>query len=447
MNCLHRTRIGRYSSAATLYYTHTSYVAPIRHLATMPPIQSHSRALLLLPPPPSPPSYAALKAAYHSPIFTILKELARSPRKTQHSTLLEIALPCPHLSGRLASPRGPLYATTQQLVADLYKLITITASREAIDTETDDAEGVDARIILIAYPRDGHTTESLPDSTPELEMQGPAINLPTLAQSPRNWDKVYSIESEQGEQVLKSFLSVSKNQSSITRVRGGIVSVEKQSAESKSIDTTTDSINHLAVAVGGTFDHLHIGHKLLLTMFAFVLGRRSSADLESTPSVLTVGITGDALLVNKKYAEHLESWKRRQECVHDFLSSLIYFGPLDDERIHIQEFIEPGPNGHAVHVSFPFGLTIRYVEIWDPFGPTITDKDITALVLSLETRGGGAAVNSKREEQGWKPLEVFEVDVLDASEEDNVDDTFQSKLSSTEIRRKRSERIQARSKA
>lgn len=203
--------------------------------------------------------------------------------------------------------------------------------------------------------------------------------------------------------------------------------------------------HHLSVAVGGTFDHLHTGHKLLLTMFAFVLGRRQPS--EQKPSTLTVGITGDALLKNKKYADHLESWKRRQESTHEFLSSIVHFGQLDDARIQVQEFHDPGPNGHAVHVSYPFGLTIKYVEIWDPFGPTITDKDITALALSLETRGGGAAVNEKRREQGWAPLEVFEVDVLDASEENNVDDTFQSKLSSTEIRKKRSERLKPKAKA
>jgi phosphopantetheine adenylyltransferase len=69
------------------------------------------------------------------------------------------------------------------------------------------------------------------------------------------------------------------------------------------------------------------------------------------------------------------------------------------------------------------------------------------LALSLETRGGGAAVNEKRKEQGWDPLEVYEVAVLDASEEGTVDETFQSKLSSTEIRRKRSELVRPRAKA
>jgi phosphopantetheine adenylyltransferase len=56
-------------------------------------------------------------------------------------------------------------------------------------------------------------------------------------------------------------------------------------------------------------------------------------------------------------------------------------------------------------------------------------------------------VNEKRREQGWAPLEVFEVAVLDASEEESVDESFQSKLSSTEIRRKRSERLKLKAKA
>jgi phosphopantetheine adenylyltransferase len=405
-----------------------------RFTAMAPPT---TRALLLLPPAPSPSSYVALKAAYHAPLFTVLKELARSSSKP---ALLDIALPVPELYGKLDLPRGPLYAATQQLVADLYKLICITAAREAIDTE--DAEGVDARVVLVAYPRNGQLSTPPANATAEQELQGPAIDIHALARAQRPWDSIYSVESEEGERFLQSFISLSGSQRKVSRVRGSIVTVETSASESAA---AADSINHLSVAVGGTFDHLHIGHKLLLTMFAFVLGRTPAS--ESAASTLTVGITGDALLKNKKYAEHLESWKRRQESTHDFLSSIVYFGPSDDARIKVQEFNDPGPNGHAVHVSYAFGLTIKYVEIWDPFGPTITDKNITALVLSLETRGGGAAVNEKRKEQGWAPLEVFEVDVLDSSEEHSLDESFQSKLSSTEIRRRRDERMKPKAKA
>ena len=73
------------------------------------------------------------------------------------------------------------------------------------------------------------------------------------------------------------------------------------------------------------------------------------------------------------------------------------------------------------------------------------DKHISALVISHETRAGGKAVNEKRADKGWASLEVFEVEVLDASpgpEDHDADadaapkETFEAKISSTEIRRR-----------
>ncbi|KAF2867242.1 pantetheine-phosphate adenylyltransferase family protein-like protein [Massariosphaeria phaeospora] len=410
----------------------------------MPPAPRQLQsALLLLPPAPSPASYAALKAAYHSPLFSVLRALARSPRRAQEPAVLHIALPCPHLYGHLNAPRRPLYAATQSLVADMYKLICIIAAQEAIDPE--DAEGVDARIVLLAYPRHGQLMQPAEDASPEQEVQGPVVDLHTLARSPGSWDTIYSVESEEGEALLKNFLAQSPSERTVSRVRGGIVKVETASISvAPAVHASTD---HFSVAVGGTFDHLHIGHKLLLTMFAFVLSRRPPSIDDQTPSNLTIGITGDALLKNKKHADYLESWQLRQQAVHDFLSSIVYFGAPNDARILVEERTDPEPNGHAVHVTYPSNLVVKYVEIWDPFGPTITDADISALVISLETRSGGKAVNDKRAEKGWAPLEVFEVAVLDASEEESIDETFQSKLSSTEIRRLRSERARPKPSA
>lgn len=420
----------------------------------MAAVSRRSRILLLLPSPPSPISYSAIKAAYHAPILTVLRELTNSSQPSQGQALLELALPVPELSGNICSPRALYYTHVQRLVANLYKLMCITASREGIDTET--TNGIDARVLLIAFPEKSDLALRN-ESHVEDNIQGPVISLEALARSKRHWDHVYSVpdEGESNLNILSIFQSVSETPRNYKNTQRSITPVGK-SIGGNLINEAAGTVHHLSVAVGGTFDHLHIGHKLLLTMFAFVLSQDRS---ESRSRMLTVGITGDALLVNKKYAEHLESWKRRQESTHDFLSSLIWFGPENDTRIRIEEVNESGPNGHAVHISYPSGLAIRYVEISDPFGPTVTDRDITALVLSLETRSGGEAVNTKRNEQGWPPLEVFEVDVLDASEEDNnnnnnsssssndVDETFQSKLSSTEIRRKCNERFQTRSKA
>ncbi len=121
------------------------------------------------------------------------------------------------------------------------------------------------------------------------------------------------------------------------------------------------------------------------------------------------------------------------------------------ENEEIEEYHNPGPNGHVVEAKLAAELTIRYTEIWDPFGPTITDSNVTALVLSEETRKGGQAVNEKRKEIGFQPLDIFEVDVLDAEDEDdniqggkeqadNVERQFFNKLSSTQLRKARHER-------
>lgn len=137
-----------------------------------------------------------------------------------------------------------------------------------------------------------------------------------------------------------------------------------------------------------------------------------------------IGITGDALLVNKKYAEYLEDWEQRYQSTAAFLSAIMNFSA------HGTPHIDRIGEKYIIMKILP-QLVLKLVEITDPFGPTITEEDITALVVSAETHAGGAAVNDKRDEKGWKKLAVFEVDVLQS------DGSIDSKISSTDIRRRR----------
>ncbi|KAK7529350.1 pantetheine-phosphate adenylyltransferase family protein-like protein [Phyllosticta citricarpa] len=392
-----------------------------------------SHTLLLLPPPPHPPSFAALRAAYHAPLFAAVRDVKS---RTSVPALLEVALPCPHLYGNENRPRSALYAETQRLVSGLYKLMCVLAAQEAFDSG--EAGGLDARVLLLAYPRDGRLTHAVTGSRTEDDLQGPVINVGTLARSGRCWQTVYAVQTEAGEELLKNFQAAGTSTHNIKRVRGGITQLQGQENPEPSSD---DVRRHVAVAVGGTFDHLHIGHKLLLTMTAFAVESAVNVE-EDVQRSITVGITGDELLKNKKYAEYLESWDRRQRAAYDFLSTILEFGPAGSNLKKIDEVHNPGPNGHAVNITLPANLTVKCVEIWDAFGPTITDESITALVLSGETRSGGKAVNDKRQEKGWPALEVLEVDVLDADETevDSEQQRFASKLSSTELRRQQSER-------
>ncbi|KAG9635089.1 hypothetical protein KCU69_g19760, partial [Aureobasidium melanogenum] len=252
-----------------------------------------------------------------------------------------------------------------------------------------------------------------------------------LAASQRPWQYAFGVENDQGEVFVRAFVAAKQ------AAANHHCDCHPTSGASRS--TTTPRLStkeHHHVAVGGTFDHLHIGHKLLLTMTAF------SVDQTQAESIVTIGITNDELLKNKKYAEQLESWSDRQASVHRFLDAILNFATADAADPVVEEVKEPGPNGHAVNVKYPNGLNVRCVEIGDPFGPTITEKDISALIISAETRAGGSAVNDKRTENGWAKLDVLEVDVLDAKETSSAtsQQDFEGKLSSTEIRKKHAQK-------
>nr|AGU68220.1 pantetheine-phosphate adenylyltransferase [Strigomonas galati] len=116
------------------------------------------------------------------------------------------------------------------------------------------------------------------------------------------------------------------------------------------------------VAVGGTFDHLHSGHKLLLTTAVLHTLRK-----------LRVGVTGDALLQKKKFAEYLQSNEVRKKAVRDFLQ-------------HIRQDVE---------------LEIETIE--DVSGGTDTIPDVKAIALSPETEKSLDIINDLRKKNGNLP--------------------------------------------
>jgi phosphopantetheine adenylyltransferase len=405
-------------------------------------------ALLLLPRPGFPVSFSAIKAAYGPALLSVLSKLSNRSRISQQISRLDIALSWSPRAG--SSPtRASAFDEVQKILAMIYKLICIISEKESITIDC--PNGVDCRLFLInAAEAEGHHSPGQASVHP---FDGPIVDLSTLALSERRWDHVFAVESEEGESLVQSFLKLYDSRHGITcrptieRVIGGIAMVTTNRPASN-LNSRETSACHYSVVVGGTFDHLHAGHKLLLTATALALDPSSDSDTPIQRTV-TIGITGEELLTNKKYAEVMESWKERQEKVADFLESIMVFSSPEKTSRHTQHVSNPGPNETFVRVKLGQDLTINYTQISDPFGPTITDKDISALVISAETRAGGQAVNDKRREMEWPTLEVFEVDVLDPGELDEGADesqkqTFESKLSSTEIRRQRMEAARAR---
>ena len=150
---------------------------------------------------------------------------------------------------------------------------------------------------------------------------------------------------------------------------------------SRSLLTTgsPSSTAYPVVALGGTFDHLHAAHKLLLHLSLFLSTRK-----------LIVGVMSDHLLKSKSNAALVQPLAQRIRIVEDFLVSL----------------------GAVKAGSRMLGVVMDVVEIQDPYGPTAWDDDIQALVVSKETSSGGRAVQALRKEKGLSELEVFTIDVI-----------------------------------
>ncbi|EEP77930.1 predicted protein [Uncinocarpus reesii 1704] len=396
----------------------------------------HHEALLLLPGA-AVSSFTALKAAYEPAFSTSLSELWASVKGTKRSAVLDIAVAVSGLVPSDARQRNRVFDHLQRLLADVYKLVGLVSVKRHI--ELDGPGGVDARVFFVDRTK---PIGSRAAGSPQI---GPVVSLASLAASRRAWKVIYSVDSPQGDDFLREMRQAVDQETGL----GAQLNIQRLPGTNDGHppgleieESTSHSTPHYHVAVGGTFDHLHTGHKLLLTATLLALDPYVG-QFPSPMRVMTIGITGDEMLVNKQYSEFLESWVERWNGVWEFLQSIIdFFPPGTPKQIYMDYSATSKTKGATALIGESESLKLRAVPIADPFGPTITDQDITALVVSKETRSGGKSVNDERAKKGWETLEVFEVDVLDLSEPEAAKsnasmETFESKISSTEIRKRR----------
>jgi pantetheine-phosphate adenylyltransferase len=140
------------------------------------------------------------------------------------------------------------------------------------------------------------------------------------------------------------------------------------------------------VVVGGTFDRLHAGHRLLLTTAAWASKRK-----------LWIGVTSADLLHRKAFTEWIAPFRDRAEAARQF-----------GMRVR--------PDLEEVDVA----------ELHDPAGPAGYDPTVCAMVVSCETLAGANAINEARRKAGLGLMEIIIVDILSGGA---------AKLSSTELRR------------
>ncbi|CAH8303681.1 unnamed protein product [Eruca vesicaria subsp. sativa] len=144
-----------------------------------------------------------------------------------------------------------------------------------------------------------------------------------------------------------------------------------------------------AVVLGGTFDRLHDGHRTFL-----------KAAAELARDRLVVGVCDGPMLTNKQFAEIIQPIEERMRSVHNYVKSV-----KPELVVQTEPITDPyGPsivdqNLEAIVVRFPHSLSL--------FIFCATTRSLTNLNLcSKETLPGGLSVNRKRAERGLSQLKV-----------------------------------------
>jgi len=131
---------------------------------------------------------------------------------------------------------------------------------------------------------------------------------------------------------------------------------------------------HRTIAVGGTFDILHVGHERLLGR-AFELGE-----------TVFIGVTGDKLVSRLHKHHNVRAFSARKRDLRKFLRSRSWL-----RRANI-------------------------IELKDPFGPAVRKQGLEALVVSEETRSNGMRTNVLRRHRGLPLLRLYIVRLVKAKD-------------------------------
>jgi len=124
------------------------------------------------------------------------------------------------------------------------------------------------------------------------------------------------------------------------------------------------------VAVGGTFDEFHRGHRTLL-LRAFEVGER-----------VMVGLCSDDFVKKLHKPHKTASYERR----------------LEDLRVFLREHDLLG--------------RAEVVPLNTPFGVTLSKGCVEALVVSRETELMALEINDLRRDRGLSPLEIVVIDMV-----------------------------------
>jgi pantetheine-phosphate adenylyltransferase len=120
------------------------------------------------------------------------------------------------------------------------------------------------------------------------------------------------------------------------------------------------------VCIGGTFDIIHNGHRLLISKAFEIAGENGT---------VFIGVTTDGFIKGKR---EIKSFNSRVQMLK---------GHLEKKELLNQAIIKP---------------------INDKFGPTI-DRDFDVIVVSPETFKTAEEINNFRRKKGKKPIKIIKI--------------------------------------
>ena len=186
-------------------------------------------------------------------------------------------------------------------------------------------------------------------------------------------DNFYNLQHENSS----NFLNLKNYELNLTGEKLEINKLIKEYNDLQNSNYNINLGNYEKSALGGTFNLLHSGHKLLLSLSAL-----------STSKSIKIGITGNELLVNKSNKNYIESYRARKKQVNDFLN---YFNKdLDYEIFQINNGMDGWDGNYNVLVVSK--ETEKAINIFNKKRKENNLKKIDGLVLNIF----GKKINQKK---------------------------------------------------